>query len=260
MNKKPAEKLHKIKDFASSFGVTVKALKVYENYGIFAPAYIDEFTKYRYYSQEQIPELSRILSLRDAGFSLKEIKDFLDGQISMQTKMDSLFKQREIIDTAIEQLSVFTKKDEGYTPKIKILPAHHAYTIKYLAKTTDDIINRFSLFNDEMIASNLQFDRHIQAYAIFHDTEFRITDISLSLCSIVSKKGKNTVYKPPQKVVSVLHLGDYSKLSEAYMFLSAYCEKNNSIISGDPIEYYLTGTGIKSLADFTLTEVCFPIE
>ncbi|MCL2763232.1 MAG: MerR family transcriptional regulator [Treponema sp.] len=260
MDNKPKEGLHKIKEFAETFGITPKALKVYEQYGLFHPAYVDEFTGYRYYTQSQIVDLSRILMLKDLGFALREIKHFLNGRISINVKLDSLLKQRHLLDILIEHLSIFAKTDAAYAANIKTLPAHHAYTVQYLAKDTNNIICRFSRFNDEMIRSHLQFDRHIQAYAVFHDKEFKLTDISLSLYSIVAKKGKDTVYVPPKKAASVLHFGEYEKLNEAYDFLSSYCVKNKLTICGDPIEYYLTGSDFKTSGESTLTEVCFPIE
>jgi len=52
-------------------------LRHYEKCGLLRPAEIDKFTGYRHYSAGQIPLLSRIVLLRNLGFSIDEISDIL---------------------------------------------------------------------------------------------------------------------------------------------------------------------------------------
>jgi effector-binding domain-containing protein len=52
-------------------------LRHYEKCGLLYPAEIDRFTGYRQYSAGQIPLLTKIVTLRDLGFSIDEIGDIL---------------------------------------------------------------------------------------------------------------------------------------------------------------------------------------
>lgn len=74
----------KIGDFAKIFGITVRAIRYYEEMGLLKPCYVDIYSGYRYYDEKNVEELSKILYLKDLGFSLEAIKDFDDKSIQNQ--------------------------------------------------------------------------------------------------------------------------------------------------------------------------------
>src|SRR5690349_13499337 len=63
--------MFKIGDFSKLSRVSVKTLRYYDELGLLKPAHVDHFTGYRYYSADQLPQLNRILALKDLGFSLE---------------------------------------------------------------------------------------------------------------------------------------------------------------------------------------------
>lgn len=63
----------KIGEFSKLTQVSIRMLRYYDQHGLLQPALVDTFTGYRYYRPEQIPQLSRIIFLRDSGFSVAEI-------------------------------------------------------------------------------------------------------------------------------------------------------------------------------------------
>ena len=67
----------KIGELARACGISVSALRYYDEHGLIIPVYIDKFTGYRYYSEGQITVCSKIKMLKDAGFSLAEIKNII---------------------------------------------------------------------------------------------------------------------------------------------------------------------------------------
>lgn len=77
----------KIGEFASICGTKISVLRHYDKQNLLKPTYIDEFTGYRYYSQEQIAVFFRITALKEAGFSLNEISELLS---QMQNDADIL--------------------------------------------------------------------------------------------------------------------------------------------------------------------------
>ena len=70
--------LYKIGEFSKLVNVPVKTLRYYDEINLFKPQEIDLFSGYRYYSEKQIDDLEVILSLKEVGFSLEEIKKILE--------------------------------------------------------------------------------------------------------------------------------------------------------------------------------------
>lgn len=74
----------KIGDFAKLFNITIKTVRFYEEKGLFTPAFVDNYTGYRYYNEKNIEEMSKILAFKDVGLELSEIKTFDDTKISIK--------------------------------------------------------------------------------------------------------------------------------------------------------------------------------
>ena len=70
--------LYKIGKFSKLVNVPVKTLRYYDEINLFKPQEIDLFSGYRNYSEKQIDDLEVILSLKEVGFSLEEIKKILE--------------------------------------------------------------------------------------------------------------------------------------------------------------------------------------
>ncbi len=68
-----------IGEFARFGGVSVRALRHYDEIGLLRPATVDQDTGYRGYSAEQLGPLNRIVALKDLGLSLTQIRRLLDG-------------------------------------------------------------------------------------------------------------------------------------------------------------------------------------
>lgn len=71
--------MYKIGEFSKLSKTTIKTLRYYEKEKLLMPAFIDQNTGYRYYETKQLIELSKIMSLRQIGLSIKDIKIVLDG-------------------------------------------------------------------------------------------------------------------------------------------------------------------------------------
>ena len=71
--------LYRIGMFAQMNHITVKALRFYEEQRLLAPAYVDEENGYRYYTLEQMASIHQITALKQAGFTLDDIKHIRSG-------------------------------------------------------------------------------------------------------------------------------------------------------------------------------------
>jgi predicted transcriptional regulator YdeE len=89
----------KIGEFAQQTEVSVKTLHHYDRLGLLKPAWKDRFSGYRYYRADQVPDLKRILTLKDLGFSLEQILTILQEDLTMpQLRTMLRLKRTELLE------------------------------------------------------------------------------------------------------------------------------------------------------------------
>ena len=80
--------------FARLSEISIKTLRHYGAIGLLAPAYVDDWSGYRYYALDQLPRLCRILALKDLVFSLDGIAGLLRWNM-MAGEMTRLFRDKQ---------------------------------------------------------------------------------------------------------------------------------------------------------------------
>lgn len=101
----------KIGDFAKIFDVSIKTVRFYEEKGLITPAYIDIYTGYRYYNDDNIKEMCNVLALKDLGLELKEIKN-VDNEL-ITSKIKEYEENIEKIKNNIKILKTLSIDNEG---------------------------------------------------------------------------------------------------------------------------------------------------
>lgn len=107
--------------FARVAGVSAKSLRAYDAAGLFRPAWTDPSSGYRYYSPAQLPQLRRILALRDVGLTRAEIGNLIDGGSDLQAVLDrrrrELEAERRELDRRLAALAIRVpsngRRDDG---------------------------------------------------------------------------------------------------------------------------------------------------
>lgn len=90
-----------IGEIADFFGVSRKAMRLYEKKGIIKPVEVDAENGYRYYSAEQVQQLNALLELKAMGFSLDEIKKVIDGKTTKELLLKMLQKKQQTWQEAV---------------------------------------------------------------------------------------------------------------------------------------------------------------
>ncbi len=98
----------KIGDFADLFNVSIKTVRYYESMGLIVPKYVDIYTGYRYFDEENIKVMQEILALKKLGFTLEEIHNF--DSATIKDKIDELNKEKNNIENKIANLEKFSLK------------------------------------------------------------------------------------------------------------------------------------------------------
>ena len=104
--------MYKIGDFSKIVGLPVKTIRYYDTIDLLKPNEIDVFTDYRYYNDDNVLECQNIIMLKSVGFSLKEIKLYLNNLSDniMLRQKEILLKELEINTQRIKDLDNFRSK------------------------------------------------------------------------------------------------------------------------------------------------------
>ena len=96
--------------FSRIAGVSPKVLRTYDALGLFQPVWLERSSGYRYYSPAQLPEIRRILALRDLGIGLAEIAELVGGGMDLREALTrrraELERERREIDRRLAALDI----------------------------------------------------------------------------------------------------------------------------------------------------------
>lgn len=265
----------KIGEFSRLSMVTIKALRFYDEEDLLKPVHVDEFTGYRYYDNEQLYDLQMIISLRQAGLSIKEIKCVISGNDSLEIlekkKMD-MEREKHMIDDRLKRIAklingIKENKPMKFQAMIKEISA---YEMMYGAKTLksfSDITDFVTGLGQECAKANpdIKCIKPDYCFMTYLDEEFKEHDFTAMYSQAVEKRGvdsENVKFKslPAVTAVSVLVRGEYNEnLPLGYAFAIRWTKEQGYEIIDKPREVYIDGIWNKNNSNDWLTEIQIPI-
>ncbi|WP_344735144.1 MerR family transcriptional regulator, partial [Nocardioides fonticola] len=90
-----------IGEFARRSGLTVKALRLYDEMGLLRPASVDPATGYRGYDADQVPRARLLARLRLAGVPLRDAAPMLDDDAEGRRALLLSHRRRVVADHRI---------------------------------------------------------------------------------------------------------------------------------------------------------------
>ena len=109
--------MFQIAAFARLAGVSARMLRAYDARGLFRPVWVDPASGYRFYSPAQLPELRRILALRDLGMSLGRIGRLIGGRVDLELALRErraeLEAERAEVDRRLAALGIQLEQTAG---------------------------------------------------------------------------------------------------------------------------------------------------
>lgn len=263
--------MYKIGDFSKMSKVTIKTLRFYEKEKLIIPAYIDRSNGYRYYDSSQLIDISNIISLKQIGLSISDIKKIVNDNIDIK---EILFNKKEELKKNINlysyQLSQINYILEGKNMKneifLKEIPEYNVYYREGVIDTYEKLAEFVLATGEECIRlnPNLKCVDPGYCYINYLDKCYKEKNIKIRYVEAVEEIGiGNETIKfmksKPIKAVCIYHKGDYSKLSESYNKILKYVEDNNYKISGEIRESYIDGCWNKENVEDYLTEIQIPV-
>lgn len=262
--------MHKIGEFSILAKTTIKTLRYYEKEELLLPSFVDE-NGYRYYETIQLLELAKIISFRQIGLSIEEIKKVLAGS----DLKEILMSRKEQVEMELKdfnyQLSkinyLLEGKDMKYEVITKELPEYVIYYKEGIIKDFSEITNFILSSAEECRETNstLKCIEPDYCYMNYLDGEYKDHDIKIRYAQAVEKEGiENETIKfqklKPVNAICIYHRGAYNDLGKAYGFIMKYIEDNNYEIIESPRERYIDGIWNKeNIADW-LTEIQVPVK
>ena len=125
--------LMSIGELADFFGISRKAIRLYEKKGIIRPVEVDAANGYRYYSAKQVQQMNALLELKALGFSLQEIKAIIDGKTAKAPLLEMLEKKQQAWQ---EAMNTAKYKEECLTNIIHNLQS--SQNAEKMAEMTED--------------------------------------------------------------------------------------------------------------------------
>lgn len=267
----------KIGDFSKINRLTVKTLRFYDKLGLLKPSFVDKISGYRFYETDQLPKIQKIVSLKQIGFSLKEIKSILDDGMTLDELIKKLkgksFQIREQIDSEKDrliQLDAFLQlvkkeKNMDYHAVIKDLPEVIVASMRKIIADYDEFNEFYPKMGEIMNRQKLECRVPEYCFSIYHDGEYKEENIDVEICEAVVKAGKNedgVVFKTVEAVpqaACLFHKGPYKTIGKAYAVLVKWIEDNGYEITGPMRESYIDGCWNKEDENEWLTEIQAPV-
>lgn len=265
--------MYKIGEFSKIVGLTIKALRYYEEVGILIPAQVDEVNNYRYYDEDNYVKALWIKTLKKYGFTIKEVKDVLPKIHHEDDLADFLLEKQGHIDLQILALKQMQRNIASEIQTLK--------EVKIMAQ--QQVIEQVAL-KDMLVASVRYKGKYEEVgkylgrlykavgmkglstpFSMYYDESYREDKADVAVCvevkSPINKGEVRTHTIKGGKFVSLIHVGSYDTLSSSYKALADYLKAHDLTSHTPSREIYLKGPGMlfKGNPKKYETKILFPI-
>lgn len=264
----------KIGEFSKMSKVTIKALRYYEKEGLLIPKHIDNFNGYRYYESNQLIDISKIISLKQVGLSIEEIKRIIINKepidVILKSKKEELENVISLYKYQLSKLNYLLKeKDMKEEIFEKVIPECYVYYKEGILKDYSEV----SMFIQDSGRECLELNPNIKCvvpdycYVNYLDGEYKEKNVNIRYAQAVIKEDKpfkeseniKFMSVPETKCICIYHKGAYDSLGTSYAKIMKYIESNKLEIKDFPRECYIDGIWNKDNIDDWLTEIQVPI-
>ncbi|MDJ0754111.1 MAG: MerR family transcriptional regulator [Ardenticatenaceae bacterium] len=275
--------MFKIGEFARVAQVSGRLLRYYDEIGLFKPAHVDRFTGYRTYSADQLPQLNRILALKELGLSLDQIQRFITDQVSAdeirgmllmrksqieQTLTDELARLRrvEVHLQQIEQEGVLNSCDV----LIKTVPPQPVLTYHGRDAVINDMYDLYDLMMGHFLAGGhrerlgkpvfLIHQEHLNRETFDLETGFTLKKPQRDADLVLSEKYtlKPNLWPAVEMMATVVHTG-FNDMGVSYNALGRWIEKNHYQMDG-PIREFMIEVDYPENGENTVVEIQVPVK
>lgn len=273
--------MFKIGDFSKMSGLSIDTLYHYQNIGLLKPRHIDYDTNYRYYDASQLIIVNKIIALKDAGFSLEEIKNTLKNKSNvslidmLEDKATNLEKELQAEENRLERLrkNIFLIKNGGIpqmneisikkVEPILVASVRKTVLVEKMDEEFEQLWGKVNKFIDDM-----GIKRSIPCMMLYHNNSwmFNKPEIDVEMVEPISKEFPEgngiKIYKQDavEKMACIVHKGPFSTISNTYQSIYDWIKNNGYKVNGAVREIYHKGEWETNDSNEYITELQFPIQ
>lgn len=267
---KTADHLYRIGLFAQMNRITVKALRFYEEQGLLLPAKIDEESGYRYYTMSQMETLHRILALKEAGFTIEDMKHLN----ASGDERGFLLRKKKALLEKIAELTLQLSKIDGYLMAggnslsapvmVKTIPETVCAVMRRRIDSYDALFDIMPELGGYMEDAGCVCALPEYCFTQYLEPGFQEAQILVEVCEAVTEKKADrgclrfrTI--PEIRAACIYHKGSYRDFPKTYEVILRYIEENGYEICGNIRESYINGVWNKDSEDEWLSEIQIPV-
>ncbi len=261
-----------IGQFSKICAVSVKTLRYYDKIKLLKPVMVDRWTGYRYYEETQIKIMLNISRLKRYGFSLSEIKSFLDsgddgallsmlnlrvGEITAEIRhKEMLLKELSGIIRNFERTGEIMNYQSNY--KISVVESEKVFIMSSRQRmSVEDFGKYYGLLFERSAKEKVKPTGIV--LAVYHDEEWNEKDSDIEVGIGIEEQSKADRFVGGCFCASTVHKGSYANLPEAYATVLRWINENEYEIAGPPYEIY-RNSGMDGIpVEEWKTDIYFPI-
>lgn len=267
-------------EFARLAQVSKRLLRFYDEIGLLNPIHTDPSTGYRFYSAEQMSRLNRILTLKDFGLSLEQIRWMLSDQITVDEMQGMLMLKKAEIEQHLQAESQRIRKIESRLRSIRNAESNKPIDVIVKKIPAQPVLSVRTVV--ETFEAGLAFIRQIRAavsessapglsFVICHDDDMLERDMDLEMGYLIEAKNHAPVTRhgglqlhfrelpPVEMMATTVVQGALETIHTGYGEIARWVEDNSFRVAGIPREITLRESRAADGRDL-ITEIQFPVE
>ena len=240
--------MFQIGEFSKLAKVSGRLLRYYEEINLLAPEFTDPQTGYRYYSAKQLPQLNRILVLKELGLSLEQIALLLDQNTSTEEIRGMLTLRKAQIEQAVQAEMDRLRLVEARLQQIDVLqeceiilksiPAQPFLSVRAILPGVEAAQSRGRKIRDEVPAIVGQHNLG-QMMVILHSPLYEPETLDVEIGFVITGEAPATVnlteewslvrreLPAVENMATLTHVKQGEKRSQTYTVLGAWTEQDN---------------------------------
>ncbi|MGF1471398.1 MAG: MerR family transcriptional regulator [Rubrobacteraceae bacterium] len=266
----------RIGEFSRLARVSVKALHLYDRIGLLGPAHTDGLSGYRYYTGDQLPRLNAILALKELGFTLDQIRELLDEELSLSQIRALLELKREETRRALKVEGERLSRIEARLRQVEregAIPGRYEIVLKPVEEKKVASVREVlpapsgigKLFGELGAHAASHGTSPVEWVSVWHDLEYREEEIDGEAAIVTrdplpgDERVRERTLPAVADMASTVHHGPFETISGAYAALLGWISENGYRVAGPNRELYLRSGNERDNPDY-VTEIQFPVE
>lgn len=267
-------------EFSRLAQVSKRMLRYYDEIGLLKPIHTDKLTGYRYYSAEQLPDLNRVLALKDLGLTLEQVQRILRDNVSTDEIQGMLLLKKAEIEQqlqdeirrirGIESRLQSIRNAESHKPLnvvIKNMPEQPILSLRMVVESFESALGIF----DRIRIALPEKSGYGMLICMCHSDNIVERDMDLEMGRLIDDKDHKAVtlyddlqlrfrqLPPVPTMATIVVKGAIETIHTGYSEIGTWVEFNNYRLAGTPREYTLQ-TPQRADGSDLITEIQFPVE